>query len=127
MVWLKLLAYALGPAAVAYVLVHVPDVCRRAWEVADRHRPVVPRPHHPPIERLAADLHRIGRDLDVIAASLERPGRALKLRSVTLAYDDTLLLACQALDVPPAADRSPLSAAERLQTEAMLANAGLVW
>ena len=79
----------------------------------------------PPLERLLADLRRLEADYRRIEAS-DLPGRAARLRTVTLAYDDTLRACCTALDLPQP-DRPPLSPVVRLQTEAALAQRGLTW
>jgi hypothetical protein len=77
------------------------------------------------VERLAADLHRLAVHLDTLERSDEMH-RVARLRAASLAYDDVLLSACRTLqvDVP---DRTPLHPVERLQTEAALAQRGLVW
>jgi hypothetical protein len=82
-------------------------------------------PVEPSLERLVADLRRLEGDYRRIEAS-DLPGRAARLRTVTLAYDDTLRACCTALDLPQP-DRPPLSPLVRLQTEAALAQRGLTW
>ncbi len=74
---------------------------------------------------------RFSRDLRRLAASYEeltrrdQPARALRVRAVERAYDDTLRRAGLALDLePPAAE---LDAAARLQLEADLLVHGLTW
>jgi hypothetical protein len=79
----------------------------------------------PPIERLVADLRRLGRDYSRIAES-DLPRRALRLQSVTLAYDDTLCACCTALEIPPPG-RPPFAPVQRLEIEATLAQRGLTW
>jgi hypothetical protein len=123
----EIVAWMLAPSAVAYGVLHIPVGIRFARRAVHRWHPPPRRAQGPPIERLAADLRRISADLDALVAAGRIPGRILRVRATTAAYDDTLLLACRALDVPPAASRSPMSSEERLQTEAMLAGAGLVW
>lgn len=76
------------------------------------------------IERLTADLRRLERDYRRLSAS-DEPGRVTRLRSVTLAYDDVLRACCRCLDLPEPGD--PLSALDRLQTEAALSQQGLTW
>jgi hypothetical protein len=78
-----------------------------------------------PIERLAADLHRLAIHLDTVERSDEMH-RVARLRAASLAYDDVLLSACRTLQVE-VPDRTPLRPVERLQTEAALAQRGLVW
>jgi hypothetical protein len=82
-------------------------------------------PAGPPIEQLAADLRRLGRDYSRIAES-DLPRRQLRLQGVTLAYDDTLCACCTALDIP-APGRPPFDTMQRLEIEATLAQRGLTW
>ncbi len=117
----------LAPAAVVYALLRLPVLIRWVRGLVDRAFPPPPPPLGPPIERIAADLHRIGGRLDDLVAAGPIPGRILRMRATWTAYDDKLLLACAALDVQPANTHIPMSSAERLQTEATLVAAGLVW
>jgi len=78
-----------------------------------------------PVERLAADLHRLAVHLDTVERSHELH-RVERLRAAALAYDDTLRSACRTLDVD-VPEISPLPPFVRLQTEAALAQRGLVW
>ena len=71
------------------------------------------------------DLRRLGRDYSRIAES-DLPRRALRLQSVTLAYDDTLCACCTALEIP-APGRPPFDPVQRLEIEATLAQRGLTW
>lgn len=89
-----------------------------------RHLPPPTAPSGQPIEALAADLRRLR------AATLAvQPGSSHVRRSATVAaYDDVLVQACLALDLPdtltalaPGTDRE----AERLRVEALLEVAGL--
>ena len=84
-----------------------------------------PSPQGPTLERLVSDLRRLEGDYRRIEAS-DLPAKAARLRSVTLAYDDTLTACCRALDLPEP-DKPPLRPVERLQTEAALAQHGLTW
>ena len=84
-----------------------------------------PMPSRPPIERLARDLTRLERDYSRIQSS-DLPSRALRLESVSLAYDDALCACCAALEIPPSG-RPPLNAMQRLEIEAVLARHGLTW
>ena len=86
---------------------------------------VSPRPAPRSIERLAADLHRLGRDVAVLRSS-DLPAKSVRLRALILAYDDTLREACTALDVP-LRDRPPLADAVRLHAELAIAERGLNW
>ncbi len=78
----------------------------------------------PGIERLAADLRRLEAEHSRIAGS-DLPARVVRLRGVAMAYDDTLLACCGAVGLAPPA--SPLSALDRLLTEAALAQQGVQW
>ncbi|MDE9365855.1 hypothetical protein PZ938_09595 [Luteipulveratus sp. YIM 133132] len=110
----------------------VAERCYRAWtgetpwprsrSTQAPQAPVVP---HPPLERLVADLRRLDAEIARLELSAQ-PARVRRMEAVALAYDDTLRSCCVALEVPlPSGDR--LDAAERLQVEADLAQAGLVW
>jgi hypothetical protein len=85
-------------------------------------------PLSPPIERLGLDLHRLTVDY-AETEHANQPGLANRLRATSIAYDDVLLAACYALEVP-VPDRAAhelLQPIERLTVEAELARAGLVW
>ena len=94
-----------------------------AWDGPPWRR--APAPQGPTLERLVSDLRRLEGDYRRIEAS-DLPAKAARLRSVTLAYDDTLTACCRALDLPEP-DKPPLRPVERLQTEAALAQHGLTW
>jgi hypothetical protein len=78
-----------------------------------------------PVELLAADLHRLAVNLDSLEHSREMH-RVARLRAASLAYDDVLRSACRTLEVE-VPDSTPMHPVERLQTEAALAQRGLVW
>jgi hypothetical protein len=82
----------------------------------------------PPIERLGHDLHRLALDFDRTDHANE-PHKAARLRATSLAYDDLLLAAAWALDVPAPtrAGHELLDPFDRLTVEAELARAGLSW
>ncbi len=82
------------------------------------------RPGGAPVERLVGDLRRLEQDYRRIAAS-DMPARVARMRTVALAYDDTLHSCCRALGLPE--PLRPLTALGRLQTEAALSQQGLVW
>jgi hypothetical protein len=84
-------------------------------------------PTHPPIERLASDLRRLGEESMRLHADRRVSARAFHLHVAELAYDDTLLMACGALGVETGAVRSPLSGVRRLELEVELARRGLRW
>ncbi|MDQ2846646.1 MAG: hypothetical protein M3Y77_09915 [Actinomycetota bacterium] len=74
---------------------------------------------------LAATLHRLRREYDEVEHS-SLPARAVRLRALGMAYDDTLCGCCSTLGVP-APTGLPLGALDRLEAEATLAQHGLVW
>lgn len=124
---IQTLALMAMPAAFVIGICEFPRALRFVGKIVEQVRPPRLHPQGPPIERLAADLRRISADLDALVAAGPIPGRILKVRSTTAAYDETLLLACRALDVEPAGASIPMSSERRLQTEAALASAGLSW
>jgi hypothetical protein len=77
------------------------------------------------LERLVADLRRLEEDFRRTESS-DSPYQSARLQAITLAYDDTLRLCCQLLELP-APQRPPWSPVVRLQVEAALAQAGLDW
>ncbi|MCW2759582.1 MAG: hypothetical protein JWO46_3328 [Nocardioidaceae bacterium] len=83
-----------------------------------------PGPLHPSLETVAADLHRIRHDLET-----RPPGLSMAKRLGTLqAYDDRLLDACRALEVPDTLAGLPEGIdrdTERLRVESRLEEAGL--
>jgi hypothetical protein len=83
------------------------------------------RPVGRSLERLMADLRRLEEDYRRIEAS-DLPGRGARMRTVSLAYDDTLRACCRAVGLPAPAT-TPLSALARLETEAALAQHGVTW
>ena len=85
-------------------------------------------PLSPTIERLGLDLHRLAIDY-ARTEHANQPGLANRLRATSIAYDDVLLAACNALEVPAPERRAYelLQPIERLTVEAELARAGLNW
>ena len=87
-------------------------------------KPEPPVPAGMPIERIAADLRRI-------RVQARRPVTGMPMarrRAITAAYDDALLDACRAFDVPTELDRISDDLereSERLRTEAELERAGV--
>lgn len=124
---IRIVALLAVPGALVYGVAHLPTAARWLGQAVERVHPPKATPQGPPIERLAADLRRISANLDALVAAGPIPGRILRVRSTTAAYDETLLLACRALEVEPAGVRIPMSSEQRLRTEAALANAGLQW
>ncbi|PZS33573.1 MAG: hypothetical protein DLM59_06380 [Pseudonocardiales bacterium] len=115
------------PAAIGYAFSRGPELLRWFGDVIDRLRPPPPQPQGPPIERIAADLRRLSALIDGLVVAGPIPGRSLRMRATTTAYDDKLLLACEALGVTPVATLTPMSTEARLRIETALANAGLTW
>jgi hypothetical protein len=97
----------------------------RWWTNWDgRRRPIV-TPDRSSLQRLVDDLRRLEREYSRVERS-DLPARAARLRALNLAYDDTLRACCHELGLPEPSER-PLSGVVRLQTEAELAQHGLVW
>ncbi len=121
---------ALITAAVAgalWLIAHAAEVMElviRAGQRVRLLRPVPPVPDGMPIERIAADLRRIrpqARRLDTGTPMARRV-------AIVAAYDEALLDACRALEVPTELDRLTDSLereSERLRTEAELERAGV--
>jgi hypothetical protein len=122
-VWFWVAVAAMTPLGVTLVIVNLSNLQDRANGLLDRMRPQ--RAQVEPVERLAADLHRLAGHLDSLEHS-DQMHRATRLRAASLAYDDVLLSACRTLEVE-VPDSTPLHPVERLQTEAALAQRGLVW
>lgn len=76
------------------------------------------------LEQLAADLRRLDAEQRTLTCT-GAPVPGMRMRAVSLAYDDTLRACCRAVGIaePP----TPLSSIDRLQTEAELAMHGLSW
>jgi hypothetical protein len=100
----------------------VVDLIDAGWR---RLRPRPPRPSLPPVQKIAADLRRISLHIDALDAS-DMPAKAERLLAAALAYDGVLVSACRTFELP-APDGPPLHSIDRLQTEAALAQEGLVW
>ncbi|WP_448642419.1 hypothetical protein [Geodermatophilus sp. URMC 63] len=84
-----------------------------------------PAPVHRPVERVAADLRRLARQVDRVPAG----SPAQRRRGFQAAYDDVLTEAAGQFDVPHALATLPPGLArdvERLRLETALAEAGLV-
>jgi hypothetical protein len=110
-----------------WLLVHFVDAAtlgqsgvRRVWSPPSR-RPI---PDGLPIERIAADIRRIRPQ----ARQLESGMPMARRIAIVAAYDEALLDACRALEVPTELDRLTDSLereSERLRTEAELERAGV--
>ena len=125
-IWISVVAATMLPLGFTLLLVHIAAVGEHAQALLDRLFPQRrQRPLVEPVERLAADLHRLAIHIDTVERSQEMH-RVARLRAASLAYDDVLLSACRTLEVE-VPETTPLHPVERLQTEAALAQAGLVW
>jgi hypothetical protein len=86
--------------------------------------PAPPTPAGMPLERIAADLRRIRPE----ALRLAEGTPMVRRRAIVAAYDEALLDACRALDVPTELDRITDGLereSERLRTENELQRAGI--
>jgi hypothetical protein len=116
-----------GVVGVLWVIAHAADVLERGDRVARVLRGVKSPPPAPvgmPIERIAADLRRIRPQALTPATGMPMARR----RAIVAAYDDALLDACRALQVPTELDRMTDALereSERLRTEAELERAGV--
>src|SRR5450432_2156716 len=89
-VWIWLVVVAVVPVLATMLFVHVLTVFDHAASLRDRLRPRRPlRAQVQPVERLAADLHRLAVHLDNVERS-DDMHRAARLRAAALAYDDVL-------------------------------------
>lgn len=99
------------------------------WTVAAARRcRLLPGPpaltRNPPVERIAASLRRLSWE----GAHLPPGTPLVKRHAVWMAYDDRLIAACRALDVPQFLDElddGPDRELERFRVEAALEDAGL--
>jgi hypothetical protein len=128
----QIVVYMLAPTLLLLAATKVPDVVRWWYQLGEREW----RKRHPPLkslrsdyalERLAADLRRLAADLDATASEPGVYARAHRMMAIAAAYDQTLLSTCRVLGVPMQTRRPPLSAVERLQAEASLAQEGVHW
>ena len=125
-VWFWVAVAAVLPLGVTMLVVNLPSLLDRIEGPLDRLRPRrAQRAQVQPVERLAADLHRLAVHLDTLERSREMH-RVARLRAASLAYDDVLRSACRTLEVE-VPESTPMHPVERLQTEAALAQRGLIW
>jgi hypothetical protein len=116
-----------GVAGVLWMIAHAADLMELVIRVARSLRLVKQPPPVPagmPIERIAADLRRIRPQARWPAHGMPMARR----RAIAAAYDQALLDACHALDVPTELDRISDALereSERLRTEAELERAGV--
>ncbi|GAA2754921.1 hypothetical protein [Actinopolymorpha rutila] len=126
-----------GQSALGAVLRRWREGLERWWNGADGRRDPLDRwwdsvdsgqvPTRPPIERLAGDLHRLAGESVRLHADRRVSARAFHLHVTELAYDETLLLACEALGVETGTATAPLGSTRRLELEVELARRGLQW
>jgi hypothetical protein len=125
----ELVIAILLPATFLWVVFYVLP-SKVTLRIARRLHVVPPRPEpplttRPSIERIAADLRRIRRDIVPVP-----PGLPVQRRHGLLeAYDDRLVDACVALDVPQTLYDLPLGPdreVERMRVEQLLEEKGLV-
>ena len=84
-----------------------------------------PEPRNRPVEAVAADLHRLGRQLSLVPAGTPRARRV----GLQAAYDDVLLEAARLLEVANTLSAQPPGRArdaERSRLQTALEDAGLV-
>jgi hypothetical protein len=124
---LKVVGLSLVPVALVGVALHGRELLERGSAVGRRMHlvpPPLPPPAGPPLEKLAADLRRLRPE-----ARSHRPGVAMaKQRGIVAAYDELLVAAAAALDVPTNLRELPEGIeheAERLRLELALERAGL--
>jgi hypothetical protein len=129
------LGMMLGLALVSVVLTHPAHVRRLVARIPRRRRAQrIPDPVHRPLQVVAADLRRLGRQLAVVPTGAP----IVRRRALLSAYDAVLIEAAELLEVPhqlgvtsplgmaPAADPfEPALAAERVRLLAALEDAGL--
>jgi hypothetical protein len=116
---------AVAVVVTAALLGHLDWAGRRIATGWHRVRPVPPHTDNVSVERLAADLRRLARELERVYAQ-DQPAKMARLTAAALAYDWVLMSAARTLDVPVPGP-APLNPVERLQTEAALAAQGLDW
>ena len=115
------------PVATVWVFVHLDAVASALVSLGRRLRLIPaeqPRTWERPLERLAADLRRLSAALREVPRGMSHVRRT----GLQLAYDDTLVKACRALEVPQFMADLPLGIerdVERLRIELALEDAGL--
>jgi hypothetical protein len=124
---LEFAAAALVPTAVIWFVLHVEKLGGRLVSFGRRWG-LLPRPPvraaDPPVERLAADLRRLAAAVE----HLPRGTSHARRKGLLIAYDDALVTACRALEVPESLGVLPYGLdreLERLRVEASLESAGL--
>jgi hypothetical protein len=125
MAWVWAAVAATAPVLAVMCFVHLAAIMERLAALSRRLRGRASSASHPPVEQIAADLHRLSAHLEAVERSRELH-RIDRLKAAALAYDALLLQACETLEVEIYAS-TPLRPLERLETEAALAQQGLVW
>jgi hypothetical protein len=124
---LDLALITVGAVGALWLIAHIADILERGDRVARLLRGAqspAPSPGAMPIERIAADLRRIRPQALAPTAGMPMARR----KAIVAAYDEALLDACRALDVPTDLDRVTDAferESERLRTEAELERAGV--
>jgi hypothetical protein len=107
------------PTAAGFALINAGKVVR--WLAERSYR----MPEPTPIERLGADLRRLRAELEAVETRADMPAKRLRLRALRGAYLDTLVTACQRLDVSPPPSGEHVPQAEIYRVEAALRQRGL--
>ena len=124
----EFIAVVLLPTALGFGAIGAVRVLR--WAGERRSRPLVVEP----IERLAARLRRLRAQVEDLETRPDVPHKGLRLRALRAAYADSLITACERLEVSPpvgsqgAAPRGPtdrVPLAEIYRVEAALRERGL--
>ena len=118
----------IGMVSALWTIAHAADIlelgCRCAQAVGLTKTPPPYAGGTPPIERIAADLRRIRPQARTPVMGTPMARR----RAIVAAYDEALLDACRALEVPTELDRMTVALereSERLRTEHQLEEAGV--
>jgi hypothetical protein len=117
----------IGLVVVLWAIAHAPEILELGIRAGQALRVLPappPAPEGMPIERIAADLRRIRPQARRQASGMPMVRR----RAIVAAYDEALLDACRALDVPTELGRisdARERESERLRTEAELERAGV--
>jgi hypothetical protein len=123
----QIVVIMLSPTLAIAAAIHLPRAVRAVWAAIGR-RPAGPHSSGPPIETLAADLHRLLHMYDALKRSPMQAVRAQRLRAVEAAISDCATEAARALGVP-VPDRpahAGLAPAELSRLLRALADTGLV-
>jgi hypothetical protein len=86
------------PVAAIYALIGGGRLVK--WLSEQQSRPSAPEP----IERVRANLVRLRAQLEALETASDMPAKNLRLRALRMAYVDSLVSACERLDVSPPAD-----------------------